>query len=233
MKSEVAIGVLNLDVEPERILPQQEKAGFLRNDETFNFPVKREIVRGATIERVVDGDPELIPHFIDAARKLEEKGIEAIVGDCGFIATYQQDIANAIAASFISSSLLLVPLVHSMLSKNQRVGIITAESARLSERHFNAVGWSSDDVPIAVKGMDDYPSESWQPFSDYLKKEINAVKLAIDLIDENPDVGALVVECTVLQPYSRAIQRVTGLPVYYITTLVKMVQAAYDPPRYP
>ena len=39
MKSEVAIGVLNLDVEPERILPQQDKAGFLRNDETFNFPV--------------------------------------------------------------------------------------------------------------------------------------------------------------------------------------------------
>lgn len=233
MKSEVSIGVLNLDVELERIIPQQEKAGFLRNDETFDFPVKREIVRGATIERVVDGDPKLVPHFIEAARKLEERGVKVIVGDCGFIATYQQAIANAVATPFISSSLLLVPLVHRLLSENQRVGIITAESERLSEKHFNAVGWSSADIPIAIRGMDDYPSESWKPFTDHLKREKNMVKLAEDLIDEYPDVGALVVECTVVQLYSRAIQKATGLPVYDITTLVKMVQAAFDPTEYP
>lgn len=115
-------------MELERIIHQREKAGFLRNDETFDFPAKREVVRGATIERVVDGEPDLVPHFIEAARKLEGKGVKAIVGDCGSIATYQRAIANAVAVPFISSSLLLVLLVHRLLSENQKVGIITAES---------------------------------------------------------------------------------------------------------
>ena len=75
--------------------------------------------------------------------------------------------------------------------------------------------------------MDDYPSEYWEPFADHSKREENTVKLAGDLIDEYPDVGALVVECTVLQLYSRAFQEATGLPVYDITTLVKMVQSAF------
>jgi hypothetical protein len=34
LKNEAAIGVLNLDVGPERIGPQRDKPGFLRNDET-------------------------------------------------------------------------------------------------------------------------------------------------------------------------------------------------------
>ncbi len=233
MKNEAAIGVLNLDVGPERIGPQRDKPGFLRNDETFSFRVEREIVEGATIERVVDGDPELIPHFVAAAKKLERRGVAAIVGDCGFIATYQREIARSVAVPVISSSLLLVPLAYQMLSPNKRVGIITAESGSLAERHFKAVGWSGEDIPIAVKGLDDYPSESWQPFTDHSKKERNIVKLAEDLIRERPNVGALVLECTVVQPYSRAIKEATGLPVYDITTLVKLVHSAVDPPIYP
>ncbi len=47
MKPEVTIGVLNLDVEAERVKPQEDMPGFLRNESTFNFKVKKEIVRGA------------------------------------------------------------------------------------------------------------------------------------------------------------------------------------------
>lgn len=120
-----------------------------------------------------------------------------------------------------------------MLSEDHRVGIITAESESLSERHFNSVCWSCAEIPVAVKGMDEYPKESWQPLDDHAKKEKKVVGLVEELIRESPDVGVIVLECTVVQPYFRTIRRATGLPVYYITTLVRMVQSAYDPLEYP
>ena len=43
----------------------------------------------------------------------------------------------------------------------------------------------------------------------------------------------MVLECTIVQSFARAIQEATGLPVYDITTLVKLVHSAVDPPIYP
>jgi Asp/Glu/hydantoin racemase len=47
-------------------------------------------------------------------------------------------------------------------------------------------------------------------------------------------VGAIVLECTNMPPYREDIQALTGLPVFDITTLVRMVHDAVRsglPPR--
>jgi len=224
MKSEVAIGVLNLDSDSERTKQEEDTPGCLRNDETFDFRLKRETVRGSIPERFQAEDPELIPHFVEAAKKLEARGVKAITGDCGYIVKYQQDIARAVSVPVITSSLLLVPLVYRMLAENKKVGILTARtdsSKRLAERHFNAAGWSSKDIPVALKR-----------FSVDLMPTKDLVKLAKELVQENPDVGAIVLECSVIPPHARAVQKATGLPVFDITTLIKLVHAAVDPPDY-
>ena len=217
MKSEVAIGVLSLDWEPEQVKTEEDTPGNLGSDKTFNFRLKRETVRGTTPERFRAEDPELIPHFIEAAKKLETRGVRAIVGDCGMIATYQQDIARAVSVPVITSSLILVPLVYTMLAENKKVGILTPHS-ELAERHFNAVGWSSKDIPVAVK----VSRVEWDTL----------VKSAKEFIQENPDIGAFVAECTLIPPYASAIQKATGLPVFDIVTAIKLVHAAVDPPDY-
>ena len=140
MKSEVAIGALCLDFGPERVNFQEDTPGCLRNDETFDFRVKTEIVREATParffpERCFKEDPELLPYFIEAAKNLEARGVKAIAGDCGFMAIYQQDIARAVSVPVITSSLLLVPLVYRMLAENKKVGILTPHP-ELGERQF-------------------------------------------------------------------------------------------------
>ena len=225
MKTEVTIGVLNLDAVPGRVKVEEDTPGNLRNDETFDFRLKREIVRGVTDERFRVDDPELAPYFVEAAKKLEARGVRAIAGDCGFIATYQQDIARAVSVPVVTSSLILVPLVYRMLAGNKRVGILTdAGSRNIAERHFNAVGWSSKDIPIAIKGF----KAKWD-----LIPTKDLVKLAKELIQENPDIGAIVLECSVIPPHARAIQKATGLPVFDITTAIKLVHAAVDPPDYP
>jgi Asp/Glu/hydantoin racemase len=224
MKSEVAVGILNLDAVPERIKREEDTPGCLRSDKTFDFRLKRETVRGSIPERFQTEDPELVPHFVEAAKKLEVRGVKAIAGDCGYIVKYQQDIAREVSVPVITSNLLIVPLVYRMIDPNKKVGILTARtdsSKRLAERHFNAAGWSSKDIPFVLKRfkVDLMPTEE-------------LVRLAKELVKENPDVGAIVLECSVTPPHARAVQKATGLPVFDITTLVKLVHSAVDPSNY-
>ena len=224
VKSEVAIGVLNLDAVPERVKQEEDTPGNLSSDETFDFRLKRETVRGSTPERFRAEDPELIPHFVEAAKKLEARGVRAIAGDCGFISAYQKDVARAVSVPVVTSSLILVPLAYRMLAENKRVGILTANAEKLGEKQFNAVGWSSKDIPVVVKG---YGQVKWD-----LIPTKDLVKSAKELIQENPDVGAIVLECSVMPHHARAVQKATGLPVFDIATLVRLVHAGVDPPDY-
>jgi len=60
------------------------------------------------------------------------------------------------------------------------------------------------------------------------------VRVARRLVDEHPDVGAIVLECTNMPPYTADIQRATGLAVFDIVSLVTMVHTALAaglPPR--
>ncbi len=237
MQSDVTISVLNLDVEAERVKPQEDTPGYLRCEKTFSFRVKKEIVRGATVDKVTPGDPSLTASFVEAAKKLEARGVKAIAGDCGFIASYQRDMAKAVSVPVVSSSLILVPLVYRMLPAKKKVGILTANSEKLGEKHFNGVGWSRKDIPIAVKGMDELPPEARARFGQYKSldpaaREKDFVGLAKDLVKENPDVGAIVIECTVIPPFTRAIQKATGLPVFDITIAARLAFEAVSAPDY-
>ncbi len=229
MKPEVVIGILNLDMVPERLRVEEDTPGCLSNNETLDFRLKREIVRGAT-----DGSPwwkgGKTSDFIEAAKKLEARGVKAIAGDCGFISIYHKDITKAVSVPVVTSSLMLVPLVYQMLAEDKKVGILTASSERLGERQFNAVGWSSKDIPVVVKA---WGNIEWDPImgADGIPQS-ELVKAAKELIKENPDVGAIVIECSVMPRHTRAIQKATGLPVFDITTLIKLVYAAVDPPDY-
>jgi len=229
MKSEVAIGVLNLDAVPERVGIEENTPGCLRNDETVDFRLKRETVRGATPQSKWAGGG-MASNFVEAAKKLEARGVRAIAGDCGFISIYQKEIVKAVSVPVVTSSLILVPLAYRMLAENKRVGILTANAEHLGERQFNAVGWSSKDIPVVVKGWGDI---EWDPV---LKADgvptSELVKAAKELIQENPDVGAIVIECSVMPRHARAVQKAIGLPVFDITTAVRLVHAAVDPPDY-
>ena len=56
--------------------------------------------------------------------------------------------------------------------------------------------------------------------SDTSVLEAEMVELARRTAREHPEVGALVLECTNFVPYSQAMRRATGLPVYDLYTLV-------------
>lgn len=220
-----AIGILMLETSFPRI------PGDIGNATSFDFPVQYRVVSGAVPGRLIfERDPALLAPFVEAARELERAGVRAITTSCGFLALFHRQMADAVAVPVFTSALIQVPMVSRMLRSDQRVGILTANRSALTEEHFRGVGWSSDEIPVHVTGLEDqylFPDSHHHPERhpevDFAVIEAEVLAGARRLVEEAPDVGAIVLECTNLPQHAAAIQRATGRPVFDIVTLTKMV----------
>ncbi|MVU82798.1 aspartate/glutamate racemase family protein [Nocardia sp. ET3-3] len=221
-RTDVRIGVLCLDTAFTKL------PGHIRNPATFDFPVVYQVVTGATPRRVVsEADPTLLDPFIDAARKLEAEGVQAITAACGFLVLFQQRLADAVHVPLYSSSLIQLPMVHRMLATDRTVGLLVADAQALTRRHLEAIGGES--IPIRVTGMSRYP-EFREVILEGRRNNLDADRLGAEVLDaasqlatDNPGLGALVIECTDLVPYGHAIQQLLDIPVFDIVTLTNMV----------
>ena len=208
------------------------------NATTFPFPVRYHRVTGASPDLVVRRGAEgLLPNFVEGARALEREGVGAITTNCGFLVKFQRELAAAVRVPVFTSSLLLVPLVHRLLPAGRRVGIMTVSSAGLTPEHFAGAGIG--DIPVAVAGMENEKEFTRVMLGNEMVLDVDVareehVRVARRLVEEHPDVGAIVLECTNMPPYTADIQRATGLAVFDIVSLVTMVHAALAaglPPR--
>jgi Asp/Glu/hydantoin racemase len=226
------VGILMLDTRFPRI------PGDMGNAATFPFPVRYHRVAGASPDLVVRrGAAGLLPAFVEGARALEREGVGAITTNCGFLVTYQRQLAAAVTVPVFTSSLLLVPLVHRMLAPGRRVGIMTVSGATLGPELLAAAGVAPE-VPVAVAGLEGEKEFTRVLLGDELELDVDLareehVRVARRLLAEHPDVGAIVLECTNMPPYAADIQRETGLPVFDVTTLVRMAHDALASGRAP
>ncbi|MCC7370912.1 MAG: aspartate/glutamate racemase family protein [Chloroflexi bacterium] len=221
-----ALGILMLDTRFPR------PPGDVGNALTWPFPTQYRIVKGAHQSRIMgsEPDPTLLTPFLEAARDLEAHGVGTITTSCGFLAAFHQELAAAVSVPVLTSSLLQVPLVSRLLRPDQKVGVLT-ERPHLTERHFKGVGWSPETTPVVVASL---PPDAVFPTvfidngleSDTAILEREMVTLAERVAREHPEVGAFVLECTNFVPYSQAMRRATGLPVYDLYTLVMQTYLA-------
>lgn len=218
------VGILMLDTQFPRI------PGDMGNAATFPFPVRYERVTGASPDLVVRrGAAGLLPAFVEGARQLEREGVGAITTNCGFLVKYQREIANSVAVPVFTSSLLLVPLVHRLLPRGRRVGIMTVSAASLTREHLDGAGIGPD-IPTAVAGMETEKEFTRVMLGNEMVLDVDMcreehVRVARRLVTEHPDIGAIVLECTNMPPYTADIQRETGLAVFDIVSLVNMLHA--------
>ena len=124
----------------------------------------------------------------------------------------------------MSSSLLQVPLAHAMLNRGKKVGVLTASARSLTDRHLAGVGIR--DIPLVVMGMEDAEEFTGtfidgKPSLDPEKVRQEMVGVAQKMAASHPEIGAVVLECTNMPPYSKAVQDVVKLPVFDIVTLIK------------
>ncbi len=223
----LTMGVISL----ESYFPKP--AGHIKHPASFDFPILYKTVQGATIDRLIrEQDPELLKPFIEAAQELEREGVKAITGSCGFLALHQKEIADAVSVPVFMSSLIQVPLVSRFLKHGQKVGVVVANSEALTEAHLKGVGIS--DEPIVITGM-----QHQQQFAEVIlrgdTKDLNMELFEEELtfvvqsmLDENPEVAAIVLECTDLSHFAPKLQNKFNLPIFDLSSLTRMVAAAVD-----
>jgi hypothetical protein len=125
-----------------------------------------------------------------------------------------------------------------MLRPGRAVGILTVDAGSLGEEHLRAAGIGPE-VPVAIAGLEGEKEFTRVLLDDRPELDVDLARdehlaVARRLLAGRPEVGALVLECTNMPPYRVDLQRATGLPVFDVTSLVRMVHDALRhglPPR--
>lgn len=202
--------------------------GDVGNAGSWPFPVLFKRVAGASAHKVVSGqDEDLLEAFVAAGLELVAEGACALTTSCGFLAQRQSQLSARLPVPIATSSLLQIPSVSAMLPKGKRVGVITYDRASLTHRHFEEVGVR--DIP-PIEGLPKGGAfhgliEGGMPY-DASAMADEMVLTVKTLLEQHPDVGALVFECTNLPPFSSLISQRFGLPVFDILTLGKWLYSS-------
>jgi hypothetical protein len=227
--SSPVLGILVLDTGFPRIV------GDVGNSESFSFPVLMKTVVGATPTKVTGRDvDELLESFASGAQALVDAGVAGITTTCGFLAVLQPQLAGLCSVPFAASSLLQVPSVQATLPADKRVGVITFSAKLLTEAHLRGAGAPAD---TPLEGLSEQSSfyrmiiEGAQTI-DAAQAERDVIDAGTRLLRRHPEVGAIVVECANMPPYSAALRESLKLPIYDPLSFLNWFYASLQPARF-
>ena len=216
-----AIGILL----PEAQVPHVP--GDVGNASTYSFPVRYQKVKGLTVKQLFDHDETKLDLLLEAAEELVREGVKAVTGGCGFMALFQKEIASRLEVPVFLSSLMQVPFISRIIGGSEKVGILTANSQSLDKSLLEEVGIDCS-VPVYIKGMED--KDNWyrsviveEGILDASEMERELVSAAKEMIQEEPKVKAILLECTCMPPYAAAVQEAINLPVFDYVTMINYV----------
>ena len=236
MKSDIddaRIGILCWETGhvPRGLMQLETLVGNSTNPASYDYPVRLQPVRGANVHTILENpDPAVLQTMIEDARAMVADGIRGITTSCGFNAVFQRELAAAVSVPVFASSLLQVPLVRQIHGPDSEICIITARAGALRPQHFSAVGIASREG-LVICGLEE--CKAWNriflaPDDDVDLEAIEREVLgtALQALERHPNIRAFVLECTDLPPFSGAIRRHTGLPVFDFITMVNYLHSA-------
>ena len=211
--------------------------GDVGNARTFKFPVVYRVVDELSSDRlIVHADPTLAGPILREACALEEMGVLAITGDCGHLIQFQKEVAAAVQIPVFLSSWLQVPFIARIIPPHQKIGVLMANSRYLRKEFLINAG-IDETIPMIVVGMESQPAfraaiieESGELDTAVVEQEV--VGVARKLKQENPDIGAVFLECSDMPPYAAAIQEALHLPVFDFVTMINYLHATLTRTRY-
>lgn len=225
-----AVGILVLEARRPFI------PGDVRNAGTYGYPVLYKTVPGLSAADCATGAPRFASAVVEAARALEEQGVKGISSDRGDFAFFQDDVREAVRLPVCLSCLMQLPMIARTLDRARPIAVITADAGALPRGLLERADMAVPN-PVIIRGMQDrseFRSSILQGKGTLDSEEITAeaIEVVRGVRAEHPDLGAVLLECSMLPPYARAIQEAIGLPVYDFVTMIDYLQAATHRERY-
>lgn len=225
------IGVLVFDGQAPRI------PGDPGHAESFSFGVRYATVQGSFMD-LVDGSEQIREALHSAVLQLKAEGVSAIVGDCGLMSLYQKELAEVAGLPVAASSLVLLPSLHALLGAQASIGILTGHRKLLHEKHLRQSGWN-EAIPLVIQGMEQEEAFSSMIMAqnaplDPLALQGAVLRAAKKLMAQTSafPVRAIILECSNLGSYAKAVQDCCQVPVYDMISLTQLLHAGLHPPSY-
>jgi Asp/Glu/hydantoin racemase len=204
------IGVLMLDTQFPRVM------GDIGNPATFaalNLPARYRVVANAFPRIAVSDQIELLfEAFLTQARVLQEQGARLITTSCGFLVQFQARLEQALKVPIITSSLVNAPKTGA--------GILTINTAILSTSYLAAAALPLDTPVVGVAPGCEFQSSILEnkPQMNMEKAKADVLHAAAELVNRYPAVSTIVLECTNMVPYAKAIEQTCGRPVQHLVS---------------
>jgi hypothetical protein len=220
------VGILMLEARFPRI------PGDMGNGLTWPFPVLYKVVPGASPARVVFDKAEgLLDGFLAAAAELVRLGADGITTTCGFLSLYQREIAAHVGVPVATSSLMQIPLIERILPPEKRVGVLTVSAASLTAEHMIAAGADPATPVVGTEGGSEFTRIMLHDEArlDAAAAERDILDAGDQLMARHPETGAVLLECTNMVPYARALSERLRLPVFSIYSFVTWFHSGLAP----
>lgn len=203
------------------------------NPASYPYPIKFVHVKGANFD-TIEANPtqEMEDEMIRVCKELAEEGVTAITTSCGFCAHYQPGLADHVPQVVFTSALMEVPFAQTIVGANRKVAIVTASSELLKEEHLIRSGITRRDN-LVVLSMHD--QKEWSTLYEHPEETFDLEAVTDEVVgvvrkglEEHPDIGAIVLECTDLPPYSSRLREEFGLPVFDVNTMISHMAMALN-----
>ena len=205
--------------------------GDLRNPSAYPYPIQLSVVKGVDADLLIRGKNKnlCLNPILESASELERYGCRAIVAECGYFGYFQKDVNRHVNIPVFMSSLIQFNLIQQSIGEEKTIGIICAEKKYLSDDHLTAVGIDLQSNFVVAGARDEYSCPQFEKLWNhnlgpaegcYDENERELVNIATDFVQKNPNIRVLLLECTGMTPFARAIQRSVDLPVFSWGTLL-------------
>ena len=169
----------------------------------------------------------------------EEKKVDGISGDCGFMMYIQETIRSMTTRPVFMSALAQMPSLTTALNSDVQIIIMTANGKTLAPMQSliaKECGFHTEEKRFIIVGCENVPGFEAVAIGgkvDATIVEPGIVALVKLTLEKHPDVAAIMMECTELPAYSDSVRNAFGLPVLdAITNCNFFINAFQDNKRF-
>lgn len=204
---------------------------------TFDFPIRLKFIENplppenATPHELIKLKGWNLEEWVKSSKELENEGVKAIVTGCGITGTMQKDLTEAVNIPVFSSTIQFIPPIYCSLNeKRKKIGILTVSSkilTRWDNMLFKACGVDPS-IPVIIEGMSEseYCDIWWSQLDknyDPDKVSYAFSKVTEKMLKQNPDIGAIICECTEMPLYTKIIREKIKIPIFDANDMIKFV----------